>query len=537
MCQKFSPLWLSIHIYTTVSLAVIRLKSEADHFSSRYMELSEHDFYLNPISIGLLLLAIVTLWLYKRQGRTKLPPGPWHIPFIGSAWELKADPDLRKSLRRLHKQYGDIYRLYMGPRLAVVISGYESIKEVFVKRGGEFSDRPDTLLTTLIGEKQGIVSSSGELWKEHRKFTLATLRNFGFGKTSLEGKIHTEVSILLSEIAKQHEKPFRVQHLVQTSVSNVINAMAFGGHFNHNDPRFAKMMKMIDENFENNGPNAVVAFFPFLRYLPGDLFRVKKTLRNVKCVQGFIGDLIDKHIENFDENKLEDFVDAFLLEMKRNGDQKDSTFTKRQLIRTVSDLFVAGTETTTTTITWAVLYLAVKQDIQARVFREINDIVGTGRLPSLQDKRNLVYTEAFIMEILRVCNIATISLPHTCTVNTKLRDYDIPKGTTLLPDIDSVLFDPKIWGDPEEFRPERFISEEGILLKPEEFIPFFTGRRNCVGESLARMELYLFVTALVQRLELLPPEGTTLDINEIDGLFGMTHKPKPFEIRAILRKE
>ncbi|KAK3596388.1 hypothetical protein CHS0354_036938 [Potamilus streckersoni] len=232
--------------------------------------------YLNLISIGLLLLAILTVWIYKRQYRTKLPPGPWHIPFIGNPWELTADPDLRKSLRRLHKQYGDIYRLYMGPKLAVVISGYEAIKEVFVKRGGEFSDRPDSLVTNFIGEKQGLVSSSGELWKEHRKFALTTLRNFGFGKTSLEGKIQTEVSILLSEIATQHEQPFNIKHIVQTSVSNVINAMAFGEHFNHDDPRFAKIMKMIDENMENIGSNNVVAFFPFLRYLPGDLFRVKK---------------------------------------------------------------------------------------------------------------------------------------------------------------------------------------------------------------------------------------------------------------------
>ncbi|KAL3875527.1 hypothetical protein ACJMK2_033471 [Sinanodonta woodiana] len=492
------------------------------------MELS-----LNPLSIGLLLLAILSLWFYKRQGRTKLPPGPWHIPFIGNAWELAADPDLRKSLRRLHKQYGDIYRLYMGPKLAVVISGYEAIKEVFVKRGGEFSDRPNSLFNNLIGEKQ----ASGELWKKHRKFTLTSLRNFGFGKTSLEGKIQTEVSILLCEIEKLKEKPFHIQLPVQTSVSNVISAMTFGGHFNYNDTRFAKMMKMLDENFENSGPNTVVTFFPFLRFLPGDLFCIKKTLRNMKCVHEFIGELVDKHIENFDENKVEDFIDAFLLEMKNNRDQNDATFTKKHLIKTVADLFVAGTETTTTTITWAVLYLAAKQDIHTRIFREINQNLETDRLPSLQDKRNLVYTEAFIMEILRVCNIATISLPHTCTVDRTFRGFDIPKGTTLLPDIDSVLFDPNIWSDPEEFRPERFISEEGTLLKPDEFIPFFTGRRNCVGESLARMELYLFITALVQRFEFLPPEGTTLDIKELDGVFGVTHKSKPFEIRAKLRKE
>ncbi|KAL3875521.1 hypothetical protein ACJMK2_033466 [Sinanodonta woodiana] len=500
------------------------------------MESIEHEFYLNLISIGLLLLAIWTLWMYKRQGRAKLPPGPWHIPILGNVWELAADPDLRKCLRRLHKQYGDIYRLYLGPKLAVVISGYEAIKEVFVKRGGEFSDRPD-LFFGLIDGNQGIVSTSGELWKEHRKFTLTTLSNFGFGKTSLESKIQSEVSVLLSEIEKQNEKPFRIQHIVQTSVSNVINAMVFGGHFKHDDPRFKKIMTMLDENIENVGQKSIVTFIPFLRYLPGDMFHVKKMLRNVQYIEGFIGAIIDKHMENYDENKLEDFTDAFLLEMKNSRDQKDSTFTKKQLNKTVQDLFVAGAETTATAITWAMLYLAVKQDIQARVFREINEAVGTDRLPSLQDKWKLVYTEAFIMEILRACNIFTVSIPHTCSVDTKIRGFDISKGTILLPDIDSVLFDPLIWGDPEEFRPERFIGHEGTLLKPEEFIPFFTGRRKCVGESLARMELDLFIPALVQRFEFLPPEGIKLDIKELDGLFSITHKPKPFEIRAIGRRQ
>ncbi|KAL3889833.1 hypothetical protein ACJMK2_002160, partial [Sinanodonta woodiana] len=290
------------------------------------MESIEHDFYLNPILIGLLLLAL-SLWMYKRQDRAKLPPGPWHIPFVGNPWELAEDPDLRKSLRRLHMQYGDIYRLYMGPKLAVVISGYEAIKEVFVKRGGEFSDRPENLISTLLFENQGIHSTSRELWKEHRKFILSTLRNFGFGKASLEGKIHTEATILLSEIAKKKEKPFRLLHLVQTSVSNVINAMIFGEHFKHDDPKFKKIMTLLDETFENIGPQNIVFSFPFLRYLPGDMFHVKKTLRNVKSIEGFIGDLIDKHMENFDENKIEDFTDAFLLKIKSARDQKDSVFT------------------------------------------------------------------------------------------------------------------------------------------------------------------------------------------------------------------
>ncbi|KAL3862691.1 hypothetical protein ACJMK2_008644 [Sinanodonta woodiana] len=199
------------------------------------------------------------------------------------------------------------------------------------------------------------------------------------------------------------------------------------------------------------------------------------------------------------------------------------------------DLFLAGTETTSTTVTWASFYLATRPDIQSRIFAEIKANVGTERLPSMQDKQSLVYTEAFIMEVLRMSNIVIFSAPHAPVADVWIRGFRIPKGMQIMPDINSVLSDPAIWGDPENFRPDRFVSEEGTLLKPDEFIPFFTGRRNCIGESLARMELFLFISALVQRFEIMPPEGETLDINEVDGIFGGTHAPKPFYIRAILR--
>ncbi|KAK3581753.1 hypothetical protein CHS0354_035084 [Potamilus streckersoni] len=199
------------------------------------------------------------------------------------------------------------------------------------------------------------------------------------------------------------------------------------------------------------------------------------------------------------------------------------------------DLFVAAIETTSTTVTWASFYLATRPDIQSRIFEEIKANVGTDRFPSMQDKQSLVYTEAFIMEVLRMSNIFILVAPHAPVTDVCIRGYHIPKGMQMFPDVNSVLSDPAVWGDPENFRPERFVSERGILLKPDEFIPFFTGRRNCLGESLARMELFLFISALVQKFELMPPKGEVLDIKDIVGIFGVTHTPKPFNIRAILR--
>ncbi|KAL3862694.1 hypothetical protein ACJMK2_008647 [Sinanodonta woodiana] len=111
------------------------------------------------------------------------------------------------------------------------------------------------------------------------------------------------------------------------------------------------------------------------------------------------------------------------------------------------DLFIAGTEATSTIVTWASFYLATRPDIQSQIFEEIKAIVGIERLPSLQDMHSLVYTEAFIMEVLRISNILMVRLSHAPVTDVWIRGYNIPKGMQIFPDINSVLSDPAVWGD------------------------------------------------------------------------------------------
>ncbi|KAK3607504.1 hypothetical protein CHS0354_031126 [Potamilus streckersoni] len=486
--------------------------------------------------LGFLVVSFLAILFFRYRYHGKMPPGPAWIPLVGNVMELTSDPDLRICLRRLQKKYGDIYKLYLGPSPTIVVCGYEAIRELFIKRGIEFSDRPAAVLPLIIlNGAKGITAVSGDIWKNQRKFILVTLRNFGFGKSKLEEKIHMEVGLFLTEIEGLNQKPFQMMAYIQTSVGNVISHLVFGGHFSHDDPRFKTLMNGFNSFLHYVSVGSPVMFMPVLRFVPGDFFGIKSISRKMQVVKDFVNELIEEHVKKFDEGNIEDFIDAFILEMKKQNERENNIFTKEYLSAIVMDLFIAGTETTSTTVTWASFYLATRPDIQTRIFEEIKGNVGTERLPSMQDRQNLVYTEAFIMEVLRMSCIVMISISHAPVTDVSFRGYHIPKGMKLLPDIHSVLSDPKIWGDPENFRPERFVSDNGTLLKPDEFIPFFTGRRNCLGESLARMELLLFISGLVQRFELMPPEGQTLDIKDVDGTFCGTHAPKPFYIRAIRR--
>ncbi|XP_067850005.1 vitamin D 25-hydroxylase isoform X2 [Heptranchias perlo] len=197
------------------------------------------------------------------------------------------------------------------------------------------------------------------------------------------------------------------------------------------------------------------------------------------------------------------------------------------LIFTVGELIIAGTETTTNALRWAIMYMALYPNIQEKVHHEIDTIVGKNQIPSLENKPHMPYTEAVLQEVLRFCNIAPLGIFHATAKNTIVRGYSIPKGTTVITNLYSVHFDEKYWSTPDIFCPERFLDNNGRFVKKEAFVPFSLGRRHCLGEQLARMELFLFFTMLLQRFHLHFPPGT---IPNLKPKLGMTLQPHPYLI-------
>ncbi|XP_050419280.2 cytochrome P450 2D14-like [Patella vulgata] len=212
---------------------------------------------------------------------------------------------------------------------------------------------------------------------------------------------------------------------------------------------------------------------------------------------------------------------------------EESNINKENLIKAIGDLFAGGTETTSTTILWTILYFLHHPDKQTRCYKEIQDIIGSGRLPSMKDRPSMPYTQAVVHEVLRIVNIGVFGLPHSVDEDIIFHGYHMPKGTVVIPNLDSVLSDDKIWGDPDVFRPDRFLDENGQLVKREEFIPFSMGRRICLAEYMAKMELFLFMTTLMQRFEFKPVDPDNLPT--LKGVFGITHAPSKYEVRAIPR--
>jgi len=149
--------------------------------------------------------------------------------------------------------------------------------------------------------------------------------------------------------------------------------------------------------------------------------------------------------------------------------------TERQLLSLCLDLFVAGTETSATTLTWAIILLSLNQDIQYKIHREIDNIIGSETLPRMDDRKKLPFTEASILEIQRLADIVPLGIPHAVTEDVQFRGYFIPKGTLVLSNMYSVHMNPELWPEPEKFKPERFL-QRGMKVEKKELIPFSVGK-------------------------------------------------------------
>lgn len=489
------------------------------------------------LTLGIIFILSLLLLDFVKRRKTwqNFPPGPPCIPFVGNMFQIDASC-ANNSYNKLSKKYGDVFSLQICWQNIVVLNGFEVIKEALFQKSEDIADRPRFPLYEsfgLTGNSKGVLLAHyGQGWKEQRRFSLSTLRDFGMGKKSLEERVTEEAGFLCSAFESEQGCSFNPQYYINTAVSNIICSIVFGDRFEYDDERYQKLLRLLEATLKaESGPLAqIVTAVPSLSKIPG---LSKKIFQPQIHFFAYLEEFVNEHRKTWDPGYKRDLIDAFLLEMEKAKEDKETSFNENNLLFTPVDLFSAGTETTTTTLRWALLYMLLYPEVQKKVQEEIDEVIGRNRKPAMLDILKMPYTNAVIHEIQRCGDVLPVTLPHMAYRDTEIQGYFIPKGIVVMINLSSVLKDERVWEKPHQFYPEHFLDEEGKFVKREAFVPFSAGRRSCVGEQLARMELFLFFTTFLQTFTFLIPDNEPRP--QTDPVFAVTMCPRSFNVCAKMR--
>ncbi|KAJ8047660.1 Cytochrome P450 2U1 [Holothuria leucospilota] len=478
-----------------------------------------------PTTVLLFLSVFILLMWWNRRDKY-LPPGPF-FPL-----RLLSNMTNQKYLifTKYAQEYGPIYSLRFGNSLTVVLNNISLAKEALVEKAEVNSERFVTKANHIgsRGLKGSILMGNGDDYKELRRFGAYALHSFGGGKRSHGSKIIEETSHLVEAIQKEENKPFDPAHVISNAVSNIICSISFGDRFDYNNVKFQQLLEVL-RSLATNAPlfNLPLLICPYLMYFPP----FSKQIHRNQFIKNFINNIVEKHHATLDVNDVRDIIDMFLIEadQRKRETGPDNVYDSSSLWRTIFDLFGAGSDTTANSILWAIVIFCHYPDTQEKVYEEIKAVFGTEKLPVYEDRHKFPYTQAFLLEVQRFRPVAPL-VPHLSNCDATLGGYHIPKGTRVLINLWSIHHDPEEWKDPEKFLPERFLDSDQKVFSPNSLVPFSLGRRVCPGETLAKMELFLFLTSLVQRYRFYVPDGMKLP--SLDGESGFTLSPEPYEVCA-----
>lgn len=311
--------------------------------------------------------------------------------------------------------------------------------------------------------------------------------------------------------------------IVEVTVANIINQLLFGFAYHGKEEvkKFAAWKDLIADFMRFSlRPDTLIAMeFPwFFRYVPYFKNLLTYAGDSYDQIIGYCNEQIEKHKEKMKANLISenynDYVEAYLMEANKENPE----FNERQLGNILFDIFIAGQETTANTIIYSFICALNYPETQKKIHEELDRVIGSDRVITVADKPKLVYCQAYINETLRLVNLLPQNLFHKNLKDVEINGYKIKAGTTIIPQISCVLYDERIFPDPYTFKPERFIDANGQLKKIDELVPFSIGKRQCLGESLARMELHLIISNFFNNFKITPNDGKKPSMNKKPGV-------------------
>ncbi|EDV49299.1 probable cytochrome P450 304a1 [Drosophila erecta] len=501
-----------------------------------------------------ILLAICTAvflclsYRYAVGRPSGFPPGPPRIPMFGSYLFMLIInfKYLHKAALTLSRWYkSDIIGLHVGPYPVAVVHSADGVREILNNQ--VFDGRPKLFAAAMRDPGQdvrGIFFQDGALWKEQRRFILRYLRDFGFGRRfdQLELVIQEQLNDMLDLIRNGPKYPHE-HEMVKPGGYRVLLPLLFNPfsansnfHIVYNEclsreemGRLVKLCQM-GMQFQRHADDygRMLSIMPWIRHIWPEWSGYNKLNESNLFVRQFFADFVDKYLDSYEDGVERNFMDVYIAEMCRGPGYG---FNRDQMIMGLVDFSFPAFTAIGVQLSLLIQYLMLYPAVLRRIQSEIDEVVGYGRLPTLEDRKNLHFTEATVREGLRIETLVPSDVPHKALEDTELLGYRIPKDTIVMPSLYAFHSDSRVWTDPEQFRPERFLDAEGKLsLKLDVSLPFGAGKRLCAGETFARNMLFLVTATMCQHFNfVLGPNDRLPDLSQ--NLNGLIISPPDFWVQ------
>uniref|UniRef100_A0ACD5ZEK8 Uncharacterized protein n=1 Tax=Avena sativa TaxID=4498 RepID=A0ACD5ZEK8_AVESA len=485
------------------------------------------------------LSTLLALWFFKLSGGKKklllLPPGPWRLPIIGSLHHVIGVLPHR-TMTELCRRHGPLMYLQLGEVPTVVVSSAEAVGEMMKASDAAFASRRATGMTYIVGSGgKGIVFAPyGDHWRQMRRVCVAELLSSKQVKRMESVRAEEMCSLLRSiTLAASAGATINVSQKVAALSVDVVTRAVFGGKFRQQED----FLREVNQLADLLGGFFLIDLFPssrLVRWLSNEERRLKSSC---DVIQRIIANVIieRKAVRASSEGTCcdEGLLDALLT--LQEEDSVESPLTTEMIIAVLFDMFGAATDTTSTTLEWAMSELVAHPEVMAKAQLEVREVLGPDRaIIANSDLAKLHYMRMVIKEALRMHPPGPL-LNRQNEDDCKIMGYDMLKGTNIYINVFAISRDPQYWKNPEEFNPGRFennnMDYSGTCF---EFTPFGCGRRRCPGISFASSILDIALASFLYHFDWMLPDGAMSASIDMSEKFGFTlHRSSDLQLKAI----
>ncbi|XP_045832163.1 flavonoid 3',5'-hydroxylase 1-like [Trifolium pratense] len=476
------------------------------------------------ISFFIFLITCFIISFLLKKNLKKLPPGPKCYPIVGALPLMGTMPHV--TLFKMSQKYGPIMYLKMGSNNMVVASTPSSAKAFLKTLDQNFSNRPKNAGATHIAyDSQDMVFADyGSRWKLLKK--LSNLHMFGGQALKDWSKVRAdEVGHMIHTMydCSKKDKSIVVAEMLTCAMANMIGQVVLSRRvFETKGSESNEFKDMVVELMTTAGYFNIGDFIPFLAWL--DLQGIVRSMKSLhKKFDALLTKMIEEHVASSHTNPRvkPDFLDILIAQSNEDSNGEKLTLTNIKAL--LLNLFIAGTDTSSSSIEWALAEMLKNPKIMERAHQEMDQVIGKDRRLQESDIQKLPYLRAICKETFRKHPSTPLNLPRVSLQPCEVNGYYIPKNTRLSVNIWAIGRDPNVWENPLEFNPERFLSGKNAKIDPQgndfELIPFGAGRRICAGARMAIVLVEYILGTLVHSFDWkLPNDAVDLNMDELFGL-------------------